>query len=173
MITAYKGFDADLRCRGYQYEIGGEYEHDGEVKACRSGFHACPNPLDVFSYYPPAGSRFALVEMSGETCSRGDDSKIAASRVKIIRELSLDEMIAAGVKAAGDEKETASGRYGAATASGDFCKARGANGCALFAVERDAAGEIVSVASGIVGQGGIKPDTWYHCLGGELVEANQ
>lgn len=63
-ITAYKGFNADLTCREFKFEIGASYEHEGKVEACASGFDACEHPLDVFRYYPPATSRFALVEMA-------------------------------------------------------------------------------------------------------------
>lgn len=52
-ILAFKGFDKDLKCRDYQYEIGKEFIHDGNIKACKSGLHSCEYPLDVFKYYPP------------------------------------------------------------------------------------------------------------------------
>ena len=58
----YKGFDKNLRCRGFQYGIGKSYTHKGEIKPCKSGFHACEYPLSVFNYYNPAVSRFAEVE---------------------------------------------------------------------------------------------------------------
>lgn len=63
-IKAYKGFDKNLQCRGFQYEIGKEYE-EKDAKACNCGFHACEYPLDVFGYYPPTNSRFCEVEQSG------------------------------------------------------------------------------------------------------------
>lgn len=92
-IIAYKGFDESLKCRGYQYEIGKTFEHDGAVKACESGFHACEYPLDVFSYYPPSSSRFAIVKMYGETSKDGDDTKIASAKITIETEIKLPEMI--------------------------------------------------------------------------------
>ena len=92
-IIAYKGFDESLKCRGYQYEIGKTFAHDGAVKACESGFHACEYPLDVFSYYPPSSSRFAIVKMYGETSKDGDDTKIASAKITIETEIKLPEMI--------------------------------------------------------------------------------
>ncbi len=65
MIRGVKGFNKDLKCRNFQYEIGGEYE-EPEAVACMRGFHFVENPLDVFGYYPPADSRYAEVEGDGE-----------------------------------------------------------------------------------------------------------
>ena len=92
-IIAYKGFDKNLKCRDYQYEIGKTFEHDGAVKACESGFHACEYPLDVFSYYPPSSSRFAIVKMHGETSKDSDDTKIASAKITIETEIKLPEII--------------------------------------------------------------------------------
>ena len=76
-IESFKGFDNELKCRDYQYAIGETYERKGNIQQCSSGFHACPAPLDTFGYYPPATSRYAVVEQSG-TLSEGDD-KVASS----------------------------------------------------------------------------------------------
>ena len=97
-IIAYKGFNQDWTCRGYQYEIGKTYEHKGDVKACESGFHACEYPLDVLSYYSPAVSKFAVVKMSGETSKDSDDTKIASAKITIETEINLPEMIKKAVE---------------------------------------------------------------------------
>ncbi|MCO1336796.1 hypothetical protein MO867_20935, partial [Microbulbifer sp. OS29] len=96
-IIAYNGFDKDLQCRGYQYEIGKTHLHEGEVEACHSGLHACEYPLDIFSYYSPAESRFAVVEASGQIARRGDDSKIAAASLTVKAEIKLPQLIQSAV----------------------------------------------------------------------------
>ena len=96
-MKTYKGFDKDLKCRGFQYEIGKEYETE-KAKACECGFHACENPLDVFNYYVPADSRFCEVEQSGDIDTRGDDSKVASTKIKVCAEIGLSGIIKAGVK---------------------------------------------------------------------------
>lgn len=93
-MKAYKGFDKDLKCKGFQYEVGKEYE-EPEVILCDKGFHACLAPIDVFRYYAPAISRYCEVEIDGEIKKATDDSKIAGTKIKIIREISLDELIEA------------------------------------------------------------------------------
>ena len=82
-MKAYKGFNSDMTCRGFQYEEGKEYEHNGEVEVCSAGYHACEAPLDCFDYYAPGKSVFHEVELSGTTSSDTDDTKIAASHIKI------------------------------------------------------------------------------------------
>jgi len=85
-VVAYKGTDKDMACRGFAFELGKTYEHDGKVVACQSGFHACENPFDVWSYYGPAdGNRFFRVTLGGELSRHGDDSKIAASALRSMR----------------------------------------------------------------------------------------
>ncbi|WP_199883934.1 DUF7666 domain-containing protein [Anaerosinus massiliensis] len=124
-IKAYKGFDKDLKCRGFQYEVGKEYEHKGEVKACNSGFHACESPLDVFNYYEPASSRFCEVECNGDLDKDGGDSKLSCSKISIGAEIKLPGLISAGVKFIldrvnwGDDKKSNTGDRSAATNTGD------------------------------------------------------
>ena len=98
VIKGYKGYDKNLQCRGKQYEIGKEYTEPSAV-ACESGIHFCENPFDVWGYYPlQDGNRFSEVEGSGELSTHEDDSKVAATNVKIGVELTLRGMIEAGIK---------------------------------------------------------------------------
>ncbi|WP_154355146.1 DUF7666 domain-containing protein [Pseudomonas aeruginosa] len=97
VVTAYKGFKQDLTCRGYQFEIGGTYKHEGEVEACASGFHSCEYPLDVFGYYAPGESRFAIVKASGQLSRHGDDSKIASATLVVEAEISMPTMISRAI----------------------------------------------------------------------------
>ncbi|ELO7528056.1 hypothetical protein R0R17_001796 [Salmonella enterica] len=98
-IVTFKGFNKDLKCRDFQFKIGKTFHHDGKVEACGSGFHACECPFDVFSYYPPAESRYA------ETISFGvidreeiGDTKIASASITIKAELTLPQFIQRGIE---------------------------------------------------------------------------
>ena len=95
-MKMYKGFDKNMKCRGFQYEIGGTYETD-EAKICELGFHACENPLDVLQYYDPANSRFCLVDLdaNGDT---SNDSKRVGRKIHIEAEIGINGLISAGVK---------------------------------------------------------------------------
>ncbi|KCB52621.1 hypothetical protein L537_3386 [Bordetella hinzii 1277] len=126
VVTSYKAFNADLTCTGgdkpFQYEVGKTYEMKGPIKACDRGFHACEYPLNVFDYYPPAGSRFALVEQGGKISREGSDTKLASSRITIKAEIGLAGLIKAAIEytfsRAKPEGETATGTRGAASATG-------------------------------------------------------
>ena len=95
-IKAYKAFDKDLSCRGFKYEVGKEYEETGDIKVCEKGFHACPYPLDVFGYYPPAGARFCEVEQSGKINDSKSD-KVCSSKIRIGAELDIRGLVKAAV----------------------------------------------------------------------------
>jgi hypothetical protein len=125
VVLAYKGFDKDLACSPvggmkFQYEIGKTYEHEGDVEACASGFHACKNPIDVWNYYQPGTSRFCLVELSGEIRRHEQGSKIAAGRIKIKAEIGIPQIITDAVKfimalAKGEAATTGEGANAATT----------------------------------------------------------
>ena len=98
VITSYKGFDKDMQCRGFQYEVGKEYEMDGEIKCCNRGFHACKSPLEVWDYYDMLNSRFAEVEQSDKIEEEENSTKVCSSRIKIKAELKLADIINIGVE---------------------------------------------------------------------------
>jgi hypothetical protein len=132
-ITGFKGFDKDLKCRDYQYEVGKEFEEKGKIKACSNGFHFCENPFDVLGYYPPStekgSSRYCIVKGSGNIDRDGDDSKVACSKLHISAEIGLKGIIEAGVKFIldkvnwKDNKESNTGNYSAATNTGNYSAA--------------------------------------------------
>ena len=97
-IIAYKGFDKNLKCREFQYEVGKEYEMDGDIKCCERGFHACESPLEVFDHYDMLNSRFAKVEQSGEIDKEENSTKVCSSKIKVKAELKLADMINLGVE---------------------------------------------------------------------------
>jgi len=282
VIAGFKGFNKDLIChpdgaKPFQYEVGQTYTHEGEVKACRQGFHFCEHPLDVFGYYPPRTSRYAEVEGSGTPSRDGSDTKVATRTLTIKAEIGIPGLVRAAIEyvttrckpidpespasatgdhgaasatgargaasatgdqgaasatgargaasatgyqgaasatsyqgaasatgyqgaasatsyqgaasATGDQgaasatgargAASATGARGAASATGDNSaamasgyrgKAMGADGCALFLVERDDNYNIVAVWAGIAGRDGIKPMTWYVLTDGKPVE---
>ncbi|EBL0598718.1 hypothetical protein D0B55_13830 [Salmonella enterica] len=129
-IVTFKGFNKDLKCRGFQFAIGETFHHDGKVEACGSGFHACECPFDVFSYYPPAESRYA------ETISFGvidreeiGDTKIASASITIKAELTLPQFIQRGIEWIWSkidkslEQQIMTGNWSAATNTGDWSAA--------------------------------------------------
>ena len=98
-IIAYKGFDNNLCCRGFQFKIGEEYEQQGEIKCCENGFHACTNPFDVLNYYDVNGkNRFCQVEQYGTIDKNNEDTKQASSKIKIKAEIGMAGLFKAGIE---------------------------------------------------------------------------
>ena len=120
-LVCIKGFDSNLRCRGMQYAIGETVEHDGKVEICSSGLHAVEYPLDVFGYYRPAGSRFAVVRAHGaiDRKSDGGDTKIAAARLTIEAEIGIPELVSRAIEWITSRCKTEKGGH----ATGDQCAA--------------------------------------------------
>lgn len=97
MIKGYKGFDKNLKCRGFQYKVGEEFEEDITPSCCERGFHFCEYPLDVFAYYEPTTSRFCEVEALGEIDNNDEDSKVSTNKIKIGAELSFERLTKASI----------------------------------------------------------------------------
>lgn len=156
-MKAYKGFDKDMKCRGFQFEEGETY-HEDKAELCKNGFHACTMPLDVLGYYPPgSGSIYREVELEDVSDEQSNDSK--------------DNRGAAS--ATGDQgAASATGKAGVALSAGLDGMVKGALGCAIFAVEREKeTGNILDVGAAIVDGETIKADTWYKLKDGVFVEA--
>ena len=125
-MRAYKGFNKDMTCRGFQFKKGETYEED-KAELCRSGFHACEAPLDTFGYYAPGTSVYHAVDLEDVSDDRsGDDSKIVGKRIKIGARLTIRDLVNAQVEFVKEHctnennaepgKPATAGEYGAATA---------------------------------------------------------
>ena len=97
-VKGFKGFDKNLKCRDYQFEIGKTFIHNGKVKTCSSGFHFCENPIDVLHYYNAGSSRFCEVEGSGEVSKDVSDAKVAVSKLHISAEITLGTLVKMDVR---------------------------------------------------------------------------
>ena len=199
-MQGFKGFDKDLKCQGYQYELGKEHTHNGDVKLCRSGFHFYENPFDVFGYYPPSDSRYAEVEAAGVSDKTDSDSKRVAKTLKIKAEMSLSALIGAGVKFILEKvdfknaKESNTGHQSAATNTGyqsaatntgiEGCaislgiegKAKGAIGCWLTIAEwkeKEDGWHRIDVQTVKVDGKKIKADVFYVLKKGKFVKADE
>ena len=165
-MLVYKGTDKDMKCRGFQFELGKEYE-EAEAKLCKKGFHGCEYPLDVFAHYAPADSRFFVAELDGVTDERENrDTKLVGTKIKLRAEIGIAGIVKAAVEhikeraesgdnQTGDQSAaTNTGNRSAATNTGDWSaatvegkdsiaivtgrgsKAAGALGCWLVLTER-------------------------------------
>ena len=111
-IEGYKGTDKDMKCLGFQYELGKIFTFDDEIDPCKKGFHLCPKLTDVFRYYPVGnGNRYfkvrALINPKQTTTIRTSFSypiayktvpmeetdKRVAKKIELIEEVSVDDII--------------------------------------------------------------------------------
>ena len=127
-MKCFKGFDKDLKCRDFQYEIGKEYSEE-KADICNYGFHACEFPMDVFNYYPPSDSRYCEVELEANNQKSSDDSKRVGKKISVKAEIGIAGIIKAGVEYIKeqvnweDDKATNTGNHSAATNTGDYSAA--------------------------------------------------
>ena len=196
-MKAYKGFNKDMTCRGFQFEEGKTYE-EKEAKLCHSGFHACEYPLDVFGYYDPANSVFHEVELDEVDPARESDSKVSAKKIKIGARLSVHRLVELSVEYinahidktkkqrvmkgycsastnTGDcSASKVTGKQSIAVATGYHSKASGGLGCWIVLAEWGEHGEgIIDMKMAHVDGEKIKADTWYTLRGGEFVEVEE
>ena len=123
-MKAYKGFDKDLKCRDFQYEIGKTYE-EPTAELCEKGFHACEYPLDVFEYYAPGNmSRYCEVDLDDVSDKKSNkDSKRCGKKIAVKAEIGIAGLVKAAVKytmekAIPENSKHATGSQGAASATG-------------------------------------------------------
>jgi hypothetical protein len=133
VVVSIKGFGLDWKCRDFQFELSQTYIHDGKVEACKGGFHAIEgNPLEVFDYYAPGKSRYALVRQSGDLSRHSSDSKLASAKITIDAEINIPTLVTRAIEwviskttpanakhAEGDQSAASStGRQSAASSTG-------------------------------------------------------
>ena len=200
-MKMYKGFDKDLKCRDFQYEIGKTYE-ESTAKLCEKGFHACESPLDVFGYYAPGDmSRYCEVDLDDVSDKKSnEDSKRCGRKIAVKAEIGISGLVKAAVeytmeKAIPENSEHATGWQGAASATGTQgaasatgkesvaaalgidSKAKGALGCWIVIAEWERDKEFnwhrKDVQCFKVDGENIKPDTWYKLKNGDIVEASE
>ena len=130
-MIVYKGTDKDMKCRGFQFDLGKEYVEE-EAKLCEKGFHVCEYPLDVFAYYGPADSRFFVADLDGVTDEEEDDSKRAGTKIKLRAEIGIAGIVKAAVEYIKEKAESSNNQTGdrsAATNTGDCSAATNTGDC--------------------------------------------
>ncbi len=101
-----KGFDKNLKCRGYQFEIGKEFKIDlpegykltANDLCSNKVFHFCDGLSKIHDFYPcdDDTNRFCIIEVLGQFCE--DDEKCGSNHIRIVREITGEElMIAKGL----------------------------------------------------------------------------
>ena len=122
-MIGYKGFDKDLKCKGFQYRVGETYKLDEEIAICECGFHFCDTLVAVFEFYAPADSRFALVEATGSIADDGEH-KFCTDEIRVVKELTLEEMTKALTV-----KDASTGNCSVASNTGDWSVATNTGNC--------------------------------------------
>ena len=193
IVRGFKGFNADMTCRGMQYEVGKTYE-ESEASLCNKGLHFCEYPLDCFDYYEPANSVYAEVEAESPSDETDSDTKRVTKKLAVKGMIGISGLVQAAVNFVIERSTTekgshATGDRGAASSTGDrgaasatgkdsvamACgyrgKAKASDGSWIVLAERNNTDEIITMRCAQAGKDGIKPDTYYRLENGEFVEA--
>lgn len=202
-MKAYKGFNADMTCRGFQYKEGETY-HEDIADLCHKGFHACERPLDVLAYYPPNSSVYHEVELEEVSDEREDDSKVCAKTIRVGARMDIASLVKASVeytmfKCDGSRSKhttgdwsvaSATGFQGVASATGDWSVASANNPTAIavawgpfgrakgvlgahIVCAKWRNGKLVDAKMAVVDGDKIKADTYYMLKNGEFAEVKQ
>lgn len=200
-MKMYKGFDKDLKCRDFQYEIGKTYE-EPTAELCEKGFHVCEYPLDVFGYYAPGDmSRYCEVDLDDVSHKKSnEDSKRCGKKIAVKAEIGIAGLVKAAVdfvmeNIKDENKEANTGDRSASTNTGDYSKAdvsgkesvaaalgieskaKGVLGCWLvlaeWAKDENYNWHRKDVQCFKVDGVTVKPDTWYKLKNGDLVEVSE
>ena len=172
-MKVYKATDKDMKCRGFQYELGKTAEVEGDIELCEKGLHACEMPLDVLGYYAPGdGSRYFEAELEDVSDEKGNDTERVGKKLTLSAEIGIPGLVKAQVeyvkaqcdfdnainKADAENKNHATGESGAASATGE-------SGAASATGESGAASATGwSGAASATGERGAASATGKHCV---------
>ena len=196
-MKAFKGFNKDLTCRGFQYKVGETYEEE-KAELCNAGFHACESPVACLQYYHPAASVYHEVELEEVNNEKDTDTKRVGKKITIGAEIGIPEICRLTFEYVKEHctneynaeagKPATAGEYGAATsrgksatgekglsvARGNNVRVKGGLGAVLVIAEENENDCCVKeFATAIVDGKDIKADTWYKMKNGKLVEADE
>lgn len=193
VIKVYKGTDENMECRGYRFTVGEKHTKE-KAELCKSGFHGCEYPLDVFSYYSPNSSRYFEAELEDVDEKHDEDKKRVGCTIRLTGEIELKTMAAAAVdyivarikhehdaesntgnqsaatNTGNQSAATVKGKHSVAIVTGSGSCARGAKGCVLVLIERNQNGEITAHRSIQVDGEQYKEMTYYTLRDGKVVE---
>ena len=191
-IKGFKGFDKNMKCRDFQFEVGKTYTHEGSLKLCDSGFHFCTNPLDVLRYYQPGTSKYAAVETDDATNETANDTKRVCGKLSITASVGLKFLISTGVSqlidkakikskptsgynspaaTSGSNSHAATSGYNSIAASiGKEAKAKSSVGNWIVVSEINQDGTVATVKTAKIDGAILKSDTFYAVKNGEFVE---
>ena len=192
-MKVYKGTDKDMKCRGFQYELGKTEKQVGRIYCCEKGFHSCEAPFDVLKFYPMRnGNRYFAAEADGKISKSTDgDSKLASSEITLKAEIGIKDLIKAQVEftrrkaesgtasgdlsnLAGGAKSNLAGGASSPLVCRNGCKAKAGKNSVIVLTEwawENAVYKPTHIQALIVDGKKIKADTWYTLKDGEVKEA--